>query len=128
MQMGSPNSTPQKVTFRWKTGKDYLKEDIIDQPYDWTATPTATTSHADVIVDVAVEFGRLTGSVTEENAIGNFDSTRAIITVLGEEYALISDADVVLIGGDTYVLNYVQPLALFDQDVYQIHCTALDET
>lgn len=128
MQMGSPTSTPQKVTFQWRVLKEYAKEDVIDRPYDWTSNPTSTTAHTDVVVDCAVEFGRVAGNITERNPVGDFDSVRAIITVLDVDYVLIAGADYVSIGGDQYVIEYVQPMALFDVDVYQIHAVAVDES
>lgn len=128
MQMGSPNSTSEKVTFKWVVQKEYAQEDVIDRPYDWTSTPTSTVTHADVIVDCAVEFGRVAGNITDRNPVGDFDSVRATITVLDEDFALVDGADLVSIGGDSYVIEYVQPLALFDVDVYQIHAVAVDES
>jgi hypothetical protein len=128
MRMGSPNQSSEKVTFQWKTRNDYAKEDILSQPYDWTSTPTSTDSRPDVKVDCAVEFGRIAGGVTERTVMGDFDTNRAVITVLDVDYALIEGADYAVIGGNTYIVEYVQPLALFTVDVYQLHAVALDES
>lgn len=128
MQMGSPNATEDKVTFFWRPNKEYSHEDIIDNPYDWTNTPTTDVEIAPVQVDCAVEFGRVAGNVTVGNAVGDFDSTRATLTLLDVDYDLVRGAHLCTIGGDLYVLEYAQPLALFVVDVWQIHCVAIDES
>jgi hypothetical protein len=130
MSMGSPAETADQVTFRWNTKDDYAsdEEDNTGRPWDWTSTPTADNSVDDVILtNVAVEYRSGLGDLTSK-AIGQFDNPAAVVTVLDEDYASIVGADEVLLGQNTYVIDYVTQVGLFEVDVYQIHTTARDES
>jgi hypothetical protein len=127
MRMGSPQSIPDRVTFRWKTKKNFAtKTDLKGKPYDLAATATIPEdAKPDVQVDCAVEIEDRNASGTP---IGQFNTPKATITVLDEDYALIEGAQEVLIGGNTYSINYTEPVGLFSVTVYTIHCTAKDES
>lgn len=128
MIMGTANPTTEKPTFRWNPSKTYTIQDPGGQPYDFTSAPVTTVAPADVQVPVAVEFSaRPAGSL--ETSIGEFDTSRVIITVLDEDYALIKGADEVLLGGNTYDIQFVgPPIGLFEVTVYQIFAIARDES
>lgn len=128
MNMGLPNATEERATFKWNTVRTYTTADPAGSPYDYTATPATSVAHADVAIPVAVEFSaRPAGS--RDTSVGQFDSSRAVITVLDEDYALIVGADQVLLGGNTYEIQFVgPPVALFDVTIYQIYCDARDES
>lgn len=128
MIMGLPNATAEKPTFRWNPNKTYATADPGGAPYDFTAAPVVTVAPADVQVAVAVEFSsRPAGSL--ETVIGEFDNSRVIITVLDEDYELIRGADEVILGGNTYDIQFVgPPLGLFEVTVYQIFAIARDES
>lgn len=128
MSMGAPTETADQATFIWVTQDDFEREDSSGAPWDWTATPTVDNSVPDVVeLNVAVEYRAGLGDMTGR-AAGQFDNPGAVITVLDEDYDSIVGADQVLLGGDTYVIDYVTQVALFEVDVYQIHCTARDES
>lgn len=128
MVMGLPNATLEKPTFRWNTERTYAIEDPQDNPYSWDAAPVTVTAHADVQVPVAVEFAaRPAGS--QDTSIGQFDATRVTLTVLDVDYALIEGADIVLLGGNTYDIQFVgPPIGLFEVTVYSIYAEARDES
>lgn len=128
MVMGQPNAVEERATFQWTTESSYAQEDPAHNPYSWDDTPVVSTSHADVQVPVAVEFSaRPAASV--DTSVGQFDTSRAVITILDSDYALITGADKVLLGGNTYVIDFVAPpLGLFEVTIYQMFCSALDET
>lgn len=128
MTMAAPNATADRATFRWSPVKTFGTEDPGHNPYSWTATPSSTTTHADVQVPVAVEFSapRL---ASKETPLGEFDTARAIITVLDVDYDLIVGADLILLGQNTYEIQFVAPpIGLFDVTVYQIYADARDES
>lgn len=128
MLMGLPESTAERATFRWTTEKTYSVADAAGQPFDWTAAPATTTSHVDVQVPVAVEFsGNVRGSA--DTVIGQFDVPKAIITILDTDYPSVEGADQVILGGNTYVVDFVAPpIGLFGVTIYQIFTHALDES
>jgi len=127
MNMGLPEDTSERITFRWKTIYEFDIEDNSGNPYDFSSTPQQTFSRPDVQIVAAVEVAN--DNVPDGTSIGGFNNPTAIITVLDEEYALISDADMVILGGSTYDIMYTAPpIGLFDVTVYQIHAVAVDET
>ncbi len=128
MKMGAPQDTTQRATFIWTTTKTYSRSDSGGKPWTKDATVATTTTHAPVQVDVAVEFiprSTLAGGTP----IGNFETPRAIITVLDEDYTSIEGADKVLLGTNTYNIDFIAPpIGLFEVTVIQIHCSAGDES
>lgn len=128
MHMGLPDTESERATFRWDTERTFTVADSAGIPFDKSATPATEVTHEDVQVDVAVEFSNIRGSDTT-TSVGRFTSGRAVITVLDEDYVDIEGANVVLLGGNTYDINFVRPpVGLFDVTVYQLDCTARDET
>lgn len=126
MRMGLPGTVSDRATFQWRVSKTYPKQDVTARPYDWTDTPVTEVERDDVQVPVAVEFSR-TGD-TMDNPVGSFETPRAVITVLDEDYAEIEGASHVLLGGNRYFIRFVAPpMGLFDVTVYQIYCQAMDE-
>lgn len=130
MEMGLPTDPAERVTFRWKAVKVFNSAtDHSGDPYDFSATPDVVTTHPDVQVPAAVEFFAIRTSSEGGTAVGHFDTPRAVITVLDVDYPSVEGADEVVLGGNTYKINYVAPpLGLFEVTVYQIHCTAGDES
>ena len=127
MNMGLPVDPAERATFRWRTETTFDVADPSGNPYDFTSSPVDTDAHADVQVPCAVEFvtHQTTGDGT---ALGAFRTPRAIITVLDTHYPDIEGASEVLLGGNTYVINFVAPpVGLFDVTVYQLHCQARSE-
>lgn len=128
MRMGQPNKPSEKVTFKWTPNKTFASQDPAAKPYDFGASPLTTTTHPDVQVLCAVEFISR-GSQSDSTSVGTFDNSMAIITLLDEEFSQIQGADEVVIGGNTYVLQFVAPPnGLFGVDVYSVYAEARDES
>jgi hypothetical protein len=128
MHMGLPEDTNERATFQWTPQKTYSKTDAAGRPLSWTAAPLTTNEHEDVQIDVAVEFQRYT-SGEGITSIGEFHATSAVLTVLDDDYAEVEGADKVLLGGNTYTIEYVAPPdGMFGVTVYQIYLRAEDES
>ena len=128
MLMGTPTQTSEQATFQWTAEKSFSASDLGGDPWDFAATPTSTVTHADVQVPVAVEFTARPGASADEVA-GHFDASRAVITILDEDYALVQGADLVVLGGNTYEVEFVAPpVGLFDVTVYTVYAIARDES
>ena len=128
MHMGLPESTDERATFRWEVERTFAVADSGGVPFDKTADPLTETTHDDVQIDVAVEFSTIRGTDIT-TSVGQFNAARAVITVLDEDYASIEGANTVLLGGNTYDIDFVRPpVGLFAVTVYQLDCTARDET
>lgn len=127
MNMGLSQAVEDRPTFRWTTKKSYSVEDTTGQPFDLSARPAVTETHEDVQIPVAIEFVNATASVG--TSLGLFQNVTVVLTVLDEDYVLVEGADMVLMGGDTYRVNYVAPpIGLFDATIYQIYVQAGDES
>lgn len=128
MHMGLPESEAERATFRWDVERTFAVADAGGIPFDKNVDPVSEVSHDDVQVDVAVEFSNVRGQDIT-TSVGQFTAAHAVITVLDEDYALIQGANTVLLGGNTYDINFVRPpVGLFSVTVYQMDCTARDET
>lgn len=126
MVMGTPNRTEEKAQFFWETNKEYQIQDRKNRPYSLTAaTPVEDNTPDPVFATIAVEYIQRNPSGT---ALGEFDKARAVLTILDTEYANVEGADWVKLGGDEYDINYVVVEALFDVDVFTVHCTARSES
>lgn len=136
MRMGAPEDTSKRVTFHWTADHTYSKQDSGHDPFSWTSTPATTDAPDDVQVDCAVSFAgsKSGGSRTapDGTAVGEFDTTHGVVTLLDVDYAQIFSgsrrADQVVIDGDTYDIQYVAaPYALFEVTVYDLHIASIDE-
>lgn len=126
MKMGAPQAVAERVTFRWRNKKQYTgKTDANGKPFDLAASATPVDVKPDVQIDCAVETESRNPNGTP---LGQFNTPKATITVLDEDFALIDGAQEVLIGGNTYIINYTEPVGLFNVTVYTIYATALDES
>lgn len=128
MNMGLPVDPAERATFRWHKQQTFNTVDPTGTPYDLTASPVTDTTPNDVQIPVAVEFSaRPAGSL--ETSIGEFDTSRVIITVLDEHYPSIEGADEVILGGNTYDVNFVAPpVGLFECTIYTLYAVARDES
>lgn len=126
MRMGAPNTIEERVTFRWPPVKTYaVKTDPMGRPYDLASQAETVVEKEDVQIDCAVEILDRNPTGTP---IGEFNNPRATITVLDTDYEEIAGSTIVLIGGNTYTVNYVEPVGLFDVTIYTIHTQAVDES
>jgi hypothetical protein len=125
MRMGAPSAVEQRVTFRWPSKKTFVgKTDPSGRPYDLASATSSVVQKEDVQIDCAVEILDRNPTGTP---IGEFNNPRATITVLDVDYETIKGSTIVLIGGNTYNVNYVEPVGLFDVTIYTLHCQAVDE-
>jgi hypothetical protein len=125
MQMGLPSATSDRPTFRWVTTHTYAPGDPVNQPYNWGQGPVTTTAHADVQVNCVVQFAERS---PEGSAMGSFDASKAIITILDNDYALVKGANQVLLGGRTFDIVVVgPPEGLFNVTIYSLYCIARDQ-
>lgn len=137
MQMGIPGTVSERVTFQWTPEETYASADTKGSPYDWTDTPTASTTATDIpaslTVPVAIEFFDAKSS-SGETVMGDFDVGRLRVTVLDTEYTQITDMnlglpDLVLVDGNTYTVDYFgPPVGLFDVTIYTVFCSSRDES
>jgi hypothetical protein len=128
MNMGLPNTVSERATFRWTPDYTYSTSDPGGTPYDLESTPTATDAPEDVQIDCAVEFVSK-ANASGGTALGPFDVTRAVITILDTDYSSVAGADQVLLGENTYKVDFVAPpMGLFEVTIYQVYCTAVDES
>lgn len=131
MTMGLPQATQERATFQWDTERIFPSPDAGGNPYDWTATPTSTTTYPDVQIPVAVE---TPGSANrDDTTIGAFDVSKVVITILDDDFTDIVVGGVlanrVLLGETPYEIEYVgPPLGLFEVTVYQLYAKAVDES
>ncbi len=132
MTMGTPSDAEKGITFRWTPLADYPIHDPATRPYDWTATADAVEEITDLQVLCAVQVNAA-GTVAE-NAVGTFNETTIILTLLDEQYDQIvahGDGrfpDLIEADEDTYVVRYIPPPnGLFDVTVWQVHCVARSE-
>lgn len=126
MEMGLPVPAEERPTFRWKTEKTFEIADPEGRPYDFGAAPTKQTSYEDVQVPCSVQFINMKG---DGNAMGQIDQPRAVLTLLDEHFQRVEGADEVLLGGNTYKIDYVgPPMGLFDVTFYNMYVLAVDES
>lgn len=127
MEMGLPNATSERATFRWNDEATYAVEDEDHQPFDWTDTPTTEETHEDVQIPVAMEFSARPAG-TLDTTVGQFDSARVILTILDTDFESVQGSDEVLLGGNSYTIDFWgPPMGLFDVTIYSVYCTATDE-
>ena len=126
MQMGSPNAVAEKVTFQWESQRSYgSRLDPSGKPYKKDAEITDTSTNEDVQIDCAVDYEDRTG---EGTPIGEFNNPRVLITILDEDFESVKTATKVLIGGNTYNIQYSRPVGLFSVTVYEVYAQAVDES
>lgn len=130
MNMGLPPNVEDRATFRWKKQRTYTRPDIKGIPYNLRDTPLTDTQHPDVQVPVAVAIPtRSTISLVETPSGEINDDVRVVITVLDTYYSQVVGASEVLLGGNTYDIDYWgPPIGLFDVEVYQVFLVSRDES
>lgn len=133
MEMGRPDITNEYGEFRWKTERTFSAgADSSGSPLDWSASPTTEQELDPVTVPVALEFVSKGGD-TQDTRLGQFDVSRCIVTLMDEDYDALLVYDSVLptqVVFDEAIYDiqfWAPPMALFDVNIYQAHCQAVDE-
>ncbi len=125
MLMGAPNKEEHQATFYFEGKAEYAVTDPTGLPYDLSASVVSSDGLRDpVTATCAVEFVDRASTITP---VGTFDSPRATLTMLDNEYALIEGATAVKLGGDMYDIRYVTVGGLFGVDVFELNCEARSE-
>lgn len=127
MEMGLPGTIADQATFQWRTVATYAKADGASKPYAWDSAPVTSTTHADVLIPVAVDFKPAIR--TSYTAVGKVSADKVVLTILDEDFALIQGATHCLLGGNAYEIQYVAPpMGLFDATIFEMYLVALDES
>lgn len=128
MQMGEAQDPAQRATFHFRPEREYSSADNAGNPYDLTSTPINESTKADVQVECAIEFVPRS-TMSGGTAVGQFETPRAVISLLDPEYQQIKDATEVSLGEDLYEIDFVEPpVSLFDQTLFRLHCHAVSES
>jgi hypothetical protein len=126
MEMALPLAESERITFQWPVERTFTKADEKGNPYDFTAVPTSVEEHDDVQIPAAVEFSNRRPDGT---AIGQFENPRVVVTILDTHFPEIDGATQAKIGGNTYVIDFVEPpLGLGPVTIYRVWLTAIDES
>lgn len=133
MEMGMPTTVSERLTWHWNRVQTFSPQDPTTNPYEWDqATVTDVPGNSaepdgSLVVTYALEFASRQQE-GEDTPFGQFDTTRAVVTMLDEEYVLVSTADYASINGSVYEIDFSgPPLGLFEVTVYQVYLTARDE-
>lgn len=122
MVMGENSDDALKPTFHFARTSTWPVGTILDafgKPLD-ARVQAVVTSRAPVQVPCAVEFAQDT--TDNETLVGTFRQTRAVLTLLDEQYADVSAAIEVDIDGHRYSINDMHTVALGPVNVYQLLC------
>jgi hypothetical protein len=132
MQMGLPEDESLRATFVWSSKKSFASADRAGRPYSFDAEPLSEQNFEAIQVDCAVQWVDRSAQA-DFNAIGSFDSPRAVLTLLDVDFDKIQvygvSPDKVLLGGSTYNIQFTEPpVGLFGVTVHRIHIRAEDES
>ncbi len=122
MTLGLPTNQADWPTFRWTPVQSASGPvDPNGIPYDLTSSATVKRK-ADVQVPCAIRYSA--GQVSD-TPLGEFDTTKPVLTILDTDYAQVVGADKVLLGGTVYQVSFVAPPeALYDLGVYTVYLEA----
>ena len=125
MGMGATVDPADQAIFIFGEQSTYNPQDPDFDPYDWAATPAVDIPARQVVVPAAVQYGAAT-TVVEGTPVGDFDASRAIITVLDVDYALVAGCTEVMLGGHHFIIDPPGwiPFAMFDTGIWQLHVMA----
>lgn len=129
MNMGLPDATEQRATFKWNTERTFGASDASGNPWSWTQTAATTVTYDDIQIPVAVEYRA--GPAAAER-LGDLEASKAVLTILDEDFAdLTADRpfpNQVQLGSSLFDIQFVEPpTGLFDVTIYSIHCESVDE-
>jgi hypothetical protein len=136
MQMGTPPEVGKRASFVFKsTGRTYRKggQELASPPrLDRDGKPldpnveVINIPPVIKIVDCAVEVVR---ADADELPVGNFRLTKAVVTLLDEQYDQVKGCRELLFNGDRYLYGYEpEGLGLFDVGINTMIFYATDET
>lgn len=137
MQMGAAPNPALRPTFVFpSTGRTFTKDGVTldpatvrtdreGNPLDPTIRGTPTPGVRKQ-VDCAIEIVRADAN---EIPVGNFRQTKAVVTLLDEEYEQVKGCRELVYNGDRYVFGYEpEVVGLFDVGTFTMIFYAVDET
>lgn len=124
-QMAAPPVSDEQATFYFPAQLVYnVGTDAEDTPFDPTATVTRTQP-SPVKVPCALEFK----GANQDTDFGLIAPARIAITLLDEDYAKVAGFSYVVIRGEKYNFDRVDPPnGLFDVGLYTVHVSAESQT
>jgi hypothetical protein len=135
MEMGAAPDPTLRPTFIFKsTVQSYRKNGVPvpDPRLDRDGKPldpdieAVETSGNRVQVDCAIEIIR---ADADELPVGNFRPTKAVVTLLDEEYAQVKGCREMVYDGDRYLFGYeLEALGLFDVGTFTLIFYCLDDS
>jgi hypothetical protein len=140
MQMGAPSDPARAPRFiRRGGGRTYWLGDVQQFPpptgtlrVDRDGNPlnpeveVRTQPDTEYRVDCAVEIQPVE---TDELPVGNFRNTKAVVTLLDQQYAEVEGVHEMVYNGDRYLFGYEPEInGLFDVDTHQLVFYALADT
>lgn len=135
MQMGTPPDTAKQAKFIKKsTDRTYWKNNIpvISPKLDRDGLPldptveVRTSADTSISANCAIEIDR---ADADELPVGNFRATKAIVTFLDTDYALVVGCQEMIYNGDRYIYGYEpEGLGLFDVGVNTMIFYAVQES
>lgn len=125
MTMGTPPASVDALKFYWNpVTTTPATKDGEGVPFDPTATVTRAVSRT-TTKPCAVEYLDASGQPTP---FGSVVPSRVRVTLLDQDYAIVKDANFIVIGGDRYLRHHEPPsYGLFDVGVHQIIYIAENE-
>lgn len=133
MGMGMPEDPAQRLTWHWNPNNTYPVADPANEPYDWSEAPTTSAPGnlaaptGQLQVDYALQFMPARNTEGTSTVLGDFDITRAVVTMLDVDYAQIAGADYATVGPTIYEIDFsAPPEGLFDVTVYTVYLHARD--
>lgn len=131
MRMGAPTNADDQATFLfpsqlvYDSPTDGEDTDATGVPFD-PSIPVRRVLPPAVKVPCAVEYRDAEGIVTD---FGTITPSRAVITLLDEDYRKVEGCNAVLLAGERFVYQRTEfPSALFDVGLYVLHFTAENDT
>lgn len=131
MNMGAPPLVEERATFffpnvlMYQSPDDEADTDESGTPFDPSIPVTQVTPQS-VQVPCSVEYYDAQGVLTD---FGMVTPSRAVITLLDEDYAKVKECAYVVLGGERFIYRNTQaPEGLFDVGLYTMHFTAENDT
>ena len=128
MVMGFPVNEDEQPSFYFDSTYTYTYQDSAGNPFDWSASPATGISPGPVQVLCAYEFSAPLGRQgAHETAVGQFNPTTLVITMLDDEFESIQGFRYCTVGpsDEKWYFRFYQPaIGLGGMTVYQITCTA----
>lgn len=128
MNLGLPQATVDRPTFYFRSTKTYppgTRLDTEGTPLDPRIEAVVTTP-TPVQVPCAVEY---TADRTDnESLVGTFVDSKATLTILDTDFALVKDAIEVALGQSRFNITFIAPpIGLSTVTVYQVFCFPKNE-